>query len=209
MNGRGERTERSVTSPRVVIALLTPVRWAPPGIDPGAWRAALVEDVVDLVATLGQVDAAIAATAADRELAESVAWPDMQVYEVTSATPTAAFELAAKDGYAEAAVLAGDVPDLPGLLVGKLLQPLSTRTLAAAPAHDGGLVGVATRLPAPGWLPEIDLDVTAVDDLQRASARRTAVTATPGWHRQRGPVDLSRLDPALAGWAATRAVLGG
>jgi hypothetical protein len=198
-----------VSPGRVVIALLTPVRWAPPGIDLAAWRAALTEDVADLVATLSQVDAAIAATASDRELAESVAWPDMRVYQLSTAAPGTAFEAAARDGYAEAAVLAADVPDLPGLLVGKLLQPLTTRTLAVAPAHDGGLVGVAARLPAPDWLPAIDLDVTAVDEIQRAAPRRAAVAATPGWHRLRGPEDLRRLDPALEGWAATRSILGG
>ena len=39
----------------------TPVPWTPPGIDPADWRAALAEDVVDLLATLNEVDAAVAA----------------------------------------------------------------------------------------------------------------------------------------------------
>jgi hypothetical protein len=194
---------------RIVIALLGPVRWAPPGIDPHKWRIALAEDVVDLLATLAQADAAIAVDTADRDLATAVAWPRMPVYALSRPTPRAALEAAAADGYTEAAVLPGDVPDLPGLLVGKLLQPLSTRTLAVAPAHDGGLLGIAVQLPAPAWLPEIDLDTGAVDDVRAAAPRRSVVAATPGWHRVRGPEDLGRLDPALEGWAATRTVLGG
>jgi hypothetical protein len=193
---------------RVAIALLAPVSWSPPGIDPGKWRAALAEDMVDLLASLGQVDAAIAVETADRDLASAVAWPRMPVYALSRLTLAAALEAAAADGYTEAALFPGDAPDLPGLLVGKLLRPLSTRTFAVAPAHDGGLLGVATRLPAPAWLPEADLDADP-DRLREAAPRRSMVAAAPGWHRIRGPADLLRLDPALEGWAATRALLGG
>jgi len=193
---------------RVAIALLTPVRWAPPGIDPQQWRAALAEDVVDLLASLAQVDAAIAVETADRALASALAWPRMPVYALRRSTLTEALAAAAADGYTEAVVLAGDAPDLPGLLVGKLLRPLSTRTVAVAPAHDGGLLGLAARLPAPDWLPDLDLDE---DDkpIRDAAPRRSMVAAAPGWHRIRGPADLRRLDPALEGWPATRALLGG
>lgn len=202
-----ERKIGSVT--RVVVALLGPVRWAPPGIDLNKWRTALAEDVVDLLASLAQVDAAIAVDAADRDLASALAWPRMPVYALSPPTPAAALEAAAADGYAQAAVLPGDAPDLPGLLVGKLLQPLSTRTLAVAPAYGGGLLGISARLPAPAWLPDVDLDTAAVDEIRAAAPRRALVATTPGWHRVRGPDDLIRLDPALEGWAATRALMGG
>jgi hypothetical protein len=46
--------------------LLTPVRWAPPGVAPVAFRSALAEDLVDLLAALAQADGAIAATPVDR-----------------------------------------------------------------------------------------------------------------------------------------------
>jgi hypothetical protein len=35
------------------------------------------------------------------------------------------------------------------------------------------------------------------------------VESTPEWRRLRGPADLATLDPALEGWDATRALLGG
>ena len=108
-----------------------------------------------------------------------------------------------------AAVISADAPDLPGLLIGKLLQPLTTRVAAAAPATNGGLLGVAARLPVPEWLPDLDLDSASPDDLRAAAPRRAMVAVTPGWHRLRGPDDLRRLDPGLDGWATTRALLGG
>jgi hypothetical protein len=198
-----------VTS-RLVIALLTPVRWAPPGVEVTGFRAALAEDTVDLLATLAQADAAIAATSADRPLAAAVAWPGMRVYELRTATPREALAAAAADGFDQAAVLVADAPDLPGMLVGKLLQPLTTRTVALAPATGApGLLGVAARLPVPGWLPDLDLDAADAVAVRRNAPRPTAVAVTPGWHRLRGPADLARLDLGLEGWDATRALLGG
>ncbi|HET6211699.1 MAG TPA: hypothetical protein VFE14_02370 [Micromonosporaceae bacterium] len=195
---------------RVVIALLTPVPWAPPGIDPARWRAALAEDVVDLLAGLAHVEPAIAATAADRPLASAVAWPRMPVYEVPRATVRPALEAAATDGYDEAAVLAADVPDLPGLLVGKLLRPLSTRGVSVAPAGSGvGLLGLAARLPVPDWLPDVDLDSASVDDVRMAAPRPAMVATAPVWRRLRAPADLATLDTGLDGWPATRALLTG
>jgi hypothetical protein len=222
---------------RAVIALLVPVTWHPPGIDPVAWRTALAEDLVDLLATLSEVEPAIATTAADAPLAAAVAWPTMPVYEVPALTPAAVFAAAAADGYDQAAVLAADAPDLPGLLVGKLLRPLTTRALAIAPATgiatpanglegsgptadlDGdhaaaagpaaGLLGVAARLPVPSWLPDVDLDKGTVADFRDASPSRTQVATAPGWRRVRGPADLATLDPAVEGWDATRTLLSG
>ena len=101
--------------------------WAPPGTDPASWRRALAEDVVDLIASLAAADAAIAVGRREHDLAAAVAWPRMPVYELDVPTPRAALAAAAADGYEQAAVLAGDAPDVPGLLVGKLLQPLTTR----------------------------------------------------------------------------------
>jgi glycosyltransferase A (GT-A) superfamily protein (DUF2064 family) len=194
---------------RIVVALLTPPTWAPPGVAPQRWREALAEDVVDLIAALAAADAGIAVGSADSSLADAVAWPSMSRYLVGTPSVRAALAAAAADGYDQAAVIAGDAPDLPGLLVGKLLQPLTTRVAAVAPALDGGLLGVATRLPVPEWFPEIDLDTAAPDDLRAAAPRRAQVAVTPGWHRLRGPEDLRRLDPGLDGWDTTRTLLGG
>jgi hypothetical protein len=189
--------------------LLVAPGWSPPGIDRDAWRAALAEDVVDVLATLADVDAALATTAADRHLADAVAWPTMPVYELPVRRPSAALAAAAADGYEQAVVLASDAADLPAMLIGKLLQPLTTRLIGVAPATGGGLLGVAGRLPPPDWLPEVDLDTSEPADLRAAAPRAAVVAVTPGWHRLRAPEDLARLDPGLEGWAATRALLGG
>jgi hypothetical protein len=201
-------------SRRIVIGLLQPVSWHPPGVDPVAWRSALAEDLADLISTLNEVDGAIAAPAGDRGLAEAVRWPGMRVYELPAPGPPTAPDLAgvlaaaAADGYDQAAVLAPDAPDLPGLLVGKLIRPLGSRTVAAAPATDGpGLLGVASRLPAPGWLPPVDLDTGSVGTLRASAPRPGDVAGAPGWRRLRGPGGLATLDPAVEGWEATRALL--
>lgn len=191
-----------------MIAVLGPVAWSPPGVDLATWRAALAEDVVDLLATLNEVEPAIAALGADRALAESVAWPSMPVYEVPDLTASAVFAAAAKDGYDQAAAVAADAPDLPGLLVGKLLRPLTTRPLAVAPADPGpGLLGVASRLPAPDWLPAFDLDGGSIPEVRSAAPQLPDVGSSPGWRRLRGPADLATLDPAVEGWETTRALL--
>ncbi|WP_329014356.1 hypothetical protein OG271_06335 [Micromonospora rifamycinica] len=193
---------------RVVVALLAPVAWSPPGVELTRWRTALAEDVVDLLATLAEVETALAVTPADRWLADAVRWPDTPVYEVPEPTVNAA--LAALAGYDQAAVVAADAPDLPGLTLGKLLRPLTSRPVAVAPVEGGpGLLGVACRLPVPAWLPAVDLDAAGPADLRRAASGPADVAVTPGWHRLRGPADLAALDPAVEGWEATRALLSG
>lgn len=195
---------------RAVIALLVPVSWHPPGIDPLAWRSALAEDVVDLLATLAEVEPAIATTAADRHIADAVAWPGMPVYQLAVPTVNAALAAAAADGFDQAAVLAADAADLPGLTVGKLLRPLTTRPVAVAPAGaPGGLLGVAARLPAPAWLPEHDLDSGSAAQLRAHAPEPGDVGSAPEWRRLRGPDDLATLNPAVEGWDITRALLGG
>ncbi|SBT50923.1 hypothetical protein [Micromonospora narathiwatensis] len=238
---------------RVVVALLGPVSWTPPGIDPTRWRKALAEDVVDLLATLNEVEVAVAVPPGDRWLADAVVWPGTVVYEVPEPTANAVFAALAADRaapvddagwpdgdvapaagrvgqpgdagaeqvrgdlgagteparYDQAAVVVADAPDLPGLTLGKLLRPLSSRPVAVAPAEGNGpgLLGVAARLPVPEWLPEVDLSTAAPADVRAAAPRPGDVAVTAGWHRLRGPADLAALDPALDGWDATRALL--
>ncbi|RKR88441.1 hypothetical protein BDK92_2769 [Micromonospora pisi] len=194
---------------RLVVTLLGPVHWAPPGTDPIRWQTALAEDVVDLIATLSEAEPAIAATAAERPLADAVAWPGMPIYDLPVRTVGAALAAAAADGYDQAAVIVADAPDLPGLILGKLLRPLSSRKVAVAPAAPTGpgLFGVASRLPAPAWLTEVDLDTTDADTLRAAAPDPTEVAVAPGWRRLRGPADLATLDVAVEGWETTRALL--
>jgi hypothetical protein len=194
---------------RVVVVALAPPVWTPPGVDPATWRRALADDAVDLLATLAAVDPALAVVEADRAFAAAVAWPSMRVYAVPALTAGNVLAAAASDGYEQAAVLAADAPDLPGMLIAKLLRPLTTRPVAAAPdaAEQAGLLGFACRLPMPEWLPYVDLDVATVAAVRNAAPAATDVIGTPGWHRLRTPASLSRLDPALDGWEATRSLL--
>ncbi|MFI8801819.1 hypothetical protein [Micromonospora chalcea] len=202
-------------SRRVVVALLGPVTWTPPGIEPARWRTALAEDVVDLLVTLNEVETAVAVAARDRWLADAVVWPGTPVYEVPEPTPNAVFATLAAAGpeavYDQVAVVAADAPDVPGLTLGKLLRPLTTRPVAVAPVEGGGtgLLGVAARLPVPAWLPALDLDTTAPAEVRRAAPSPGDVAVTAGWRRMRGPADLAALDPAVEGWEATRALLSG
>ncbi|HEX6077016.1 MAG TPA: hypothetical protein VFZ32_17360 [Micromonosporaceae bacterium] len=193
---------------RCVLVLLDEPAWAPPGVERAAWRRALAEDAVDLLATLAEVDTGLAATPADADLAESVRWPDTPVVIVPRATPALALSAAYQLGYQQAAVLAGDAPDLPAMLIGKLLQPLGRRQVAAAPAGDA-LLGIAACLPVPDWLLAADpsLDATSLGRLRTAAGRPGEVAATLGWHRLRDPAGLARLDMGLEGWEATRTLL--
>ena len=113
-------------------------------------------------------------------------------------------------GAALGAVVAGDAPDLPGLLVGKCFRALSSAQVSVCPAPDGTLVALAAHLPVPGWLAAsgVGLDsVGAVGVLSAAAPNRRAFAVGPGWHRIRGPGDLPRLDPGLEGWEQTRQLL--
>ena len=65
-----------------MIVPLTVPAWSPPGIDPGAWRRALAEDVIDLLAGLAEVSPAVAVVPADRPLADALVWPGTRVYEL-------------------------------------------------------------------------------------------------------------------------------
>ncbi len=175
-----------------------------------AWRAALAEDVVDLLARMAQAEPAIAATAEDRKLAEAIAWPGTAIYEVPTPTIRPVFEAVAADGYEQAAIVAADAADVPGMHLGKLLRPLTTRLVAVATAGpEGGLLGVASQLPAPAWLPDVDLDTGTPVALRRDAPAPGDVASAPSWRRLRGPADLATLDLALEGWETTRALLGG
>jgi hypothetical protein len=189
--------------------MLAPPVWTPPGVEPTIWRRALADDAVDLLAMLAEVEPALAVAEADRTLASAVAWPSMRVYALPELTIGNVLAAAAADGYEHAAVLAGDAPDLPGMMIAKLLRPLTTRPAAAAPdaAAGSGLLGVASRLPAPDWLAGVDLDGATVATVRSSAPVATDVIGTPGWHRLRTAMALARLDPALDGWEATRTIL--
>lgn len=193
---------------RVAVALLAPPAWSPPGTDPFGWRLALAEDTLDVLATLADVDAAVAVSSEDASLLTLVGWPGMIRYVVPVLDVTTVLAAASADGYEQAVLLAADAPDLPGMMIAKLLRPLSSRPVAAAPAVGGhGLVGLGAGLPAPEWLPAAVLDDLTPQTLRRLAPRATDVAPASGWHRLRSPEDLLRLDPRLEGWDATRALI--
>jgi hypothetical protein len=196
---------------RVVVAVLAPPVWVPTSVEPAEWRAALAEDILDVLARLVEAEPAIAATDVD---ALSVGWPGLRRYGVDRLDVVSLFAAAAADGFDHAVLLAGDAPDLPGMLIAKLLRPLTTRPVAVAGAHastetEPGLLGLAARLPAPAWLPAVELDRLTPQALRRLAPLPTDVAPAPAWHRMRGADDLARLDPGLEGWEATRAILAG
>ncbi|MDX2969394.1 DUF2064 domain-containing protein [Kribbella solani] len=197
---------------RRVVVLVAPARgtWAPPGRDSEAWRLALAEDTYEVLAALDQVDVAVAVSGGDdNAVAElsALTWPGTPVYAVDAERPVLhAVELA---GPAAAVVaVSHDVPDLPGLLIGKLFRALSHADIAVTPAEDGSLAAIGVKLPVPGWLtglaPTFD---TPLAVLESRKPRRHAVATGPGWHRLRSNADLARLDPGLEGWDATRSIL--
>ncbi len=221
---------------RMAAVLVTPgVRAAaPPGVDPVEFGLALVEDSCDLVAELELVVPAIAVSHdAEQELGgramDEFAWPGTAMLRLRPADGTGPGlvgqtlrELAAL-GAQQAVVLAADAPDLPVLLIGKLLRALGSAArradVAVCPAEGGGLVALAAWLPPADWVlgigaggppgdPQVELDrLDVIGQLRGAAPRRGAVAVVPGWHRLRSPADVARLDPGLEGWPATRGVL--
>jgi hypothetical protein len=216
---------------RRLVAVLVPQVGAG-GFPDEALRAAMVEDVYETVAALDLVEPALAVDADDpvREALESLTWPGTAVVTLPSSTSAASagavstgsspvasrtwltIDALVAAGADQVTVLAGDAPDLPGLLVGKLHRALGSADVAVLPGSGGGMVGLATHAPPPDWLATestvVDLDHDdPVAHLQKAARRRTAVSVGPGWHRVRTAADLARLDPGLEGWEITRELL--
>lgn len=193
-----------------VLSAGSPDLTPPPGVDPGEFRLALLEDTYEVAAGMEHVVPALVLRPPAPPGAEAIIWPGTEV--VREASPGAAFAALHRLGAEQAAVVAGDAPDLPSLLIGKLFRALEHAPAAVCPAEGGGLVALAIRLPAPAWLlaSGVDLDTPdAVERLRAAAPHPGQVQRGPGWHRLRAPADLSHLDPGLEGWENTRALLEG
>jgi hypothetical protein len=193
-------------SRRVLAVLATRNDALPPGL-----ADAMLTDVVDMVTDTEHVDAAIAVPAG-RQLATG-SWPGVAAVGVPADPTLAAVlqEVARSDSTAVAVVVA-DAPDLPPLLLGKLFSAMAGprgAAVAVCPAEDGGLVAIAAMVPLVPWLTQLSLRVDDRDalDALRAAAPLAELSVGPGWHRIREPADLTRLDPGLEGWEATRAQL--
>jgi hypothetical protein len=207
-----------VSRRRVVAVLARPARvlapgrpLAPPGVDDDEFAVAMVEDVVDLVAGMREVEAALLVPPGF-EAAHETVWPGMAVCELAAgSTLVDALDALAGLGADEAAIVMGDAPDLPPLLLGKLHSALTGAEVAICPADGGGLVALAARLPVPQWLRAaaavVDPDAEEILPALRRVAPPRALQVGSGWHRIRRPADVVRLDPGLEGWDATRALL--
>ncbi|HEX2184632.1 MAG TPA: hypothetical protein VHN78_03885 [Chloroflexota bacterium] len=174
----------------------------------------MLEDTYEVVAGLDVVTAALVLHPPDQPEVEAITWPGTPI--VRAGDPAAAFAALHELGAAEAALIAPDAPDLPGLLIGKLFRALGHAPAAVCPAPDGSLVAVAARLPLPGWLaealPRVGAALDAPDGLgllRSAAPRPGMVQRGPGWHRLRRSADIRLLDPGLEGWENTRALLEG
>jgi hypothetical protein len=176
---------------RVAVAVLAPPVWAPPGIDLAAWRLALAEDVLDVFAAMIEVDAAVAVHEADAYLLRDIGWPGLRGYVLPALDVTAVFAAAAADGYDQAVLIAGDAPDLPGMLIAKLLRPLTTRPVAAAPA-----IGAGPSTPAAAHHGMATREGTLATG---AAVTSTAGPGGPGGAVGGGLFGLSATLPA-AGW---------
>jgi hypothetical protein len=202
-----------VNDRRVVVLVVPAVgSWAPPGRTPDPWRLALAEDTYEVLASLDRVDVAVAVAGGDEAALAEVAaltWPDTPVYSVDPSRPV--LDAVEQAGSAAAVVaVSHDVPDLPGLLIGKLFRALGSADLAVTPAEDGSLAAIGIKLPIAEWVAESVLTFdTPLAELETLKPRRHAVALGPGWHRLRSNSDLARLDPGLEGWDATRAQLRG
>lgn len=176
---------------------------APPGIDPVAFARACLADTYEVAADLVDVASAIAGPpeVADLLWPGSVRYPQETLADLVAACTPVADELV---------LVPADIPDLPGLVLAKLLKVLHRTDVGVAPERGGpGCVALGLRLPAAQWLPltDLELDLDPTSRLQAAAPRRSAVAVTADWHRLRGPAAVHRLDPRLEGWEETRALL--
>src|SRR5882724_6801414 len=171
---------------------------------------AMLEDVIDLLASMQEVDAALVVPIGAPAEVRALVWPAMPIVEIAPGATVATAMSAIADAD-EVALVCPDAPDLPAMLLGKLHSALTAAEVAVCPDESGGLVAVAARLPVPAWLTDSGVrldDADAIARLQALAPTRRALNVGPGWHRIATAADLHKLDPGLEGWDATRALLG-
>jgi hypothetical protein len=142
-------------APRRAAALLLSgapaVGGCPPGVEPGAFAQALAEDVADLITELPGLDPVIGYPPEQQAVAEAVSWPGTRLVPLPPGGAALALLTALGDlGYDEAALIAPDVPDLPGLLVAKVFSGLAGALVGIVPALPTGRLDLPplTRIPA-------------------------------------------------------------
>src|SRR5258708_16495895 len=110
----------------------------------------MLEEAYEVAASLDLVPPALIHVPGESEL-EAITWPGTPIVPAT--TLTEAFEALHGLGGGQAVILAGDAPDLPGLLIGKLFRALSHAPAAVCRSDGGGLVALPPDLPLPPPLP--------------------------------------------------------
>jgi len=184
-----------------VLARSTDAAACPPGVEPTSFAAALLEDVCEVVASLASVQPAVIVSPADwLPVAALPVWPGTLVLGVSGddGAVLAGFDALAQAGAAYAVIVAGDAPDLPGLLVGKLFRALGTADATVCPAVTGGLVApgfpscrgsvprgrawTATRRWTASPPPPLAADRCGAAPVGTASGpRQTSGISTPAW----------------------------
>ncbi|MEP6697544.1 MAG: DUF2064 domain-containing protein [Pseudonocardiales bacterium] len=183
---------------------------APPGIDGAAYAAAMFDDVAEVLHGLEGVQSLVVCSANRSESVRPLLWPDVPIVESAAPSVLSAVRWAQERGFGEVVVVAADAPDLPQLVLAKVFQALARSPVAVAAMDDGAAVAVGVALPAPAWLPDLDLaDRHLLAQLRAVAGGPAQAALTPGWHRMRTPDDARRLDAGLEGWEATRALLSG
>ncbi|MBG0815173.1 hypothetical protein [Planomonospora sp. ID82291] len=199
--------ERSGERLAAVLVTETAAAAAPPGVDPGAFLAAVAEDTYEMAAGLDFVTPVLVTSVPGLE---EIVWPGTPILEIApglsgGALVAAAFAALPYGG--QAVLVSADAPDLPPLLVGKLFRALGRARIAVCPAEGGGAVALAAHLPYPEWADAGFDDPDPVGTLRARAPGGRMVATGPGWHRLRAPGDLGWLDPGLEGWDNTRALL--
>jgi hypothetical protein len=189
-----------------VLAAHSAAAAAPAGTEPAAFARACLADAYEVLADLTGVRSGIAGPGWTAELL----WPGA----LHLPGPAGIGDLAAglTGEVDDLVVVPADVPDLPGLVLAKVLRVLPRVDLAVAPEVDGnGCVALGVSLPLADWLEPalLDLDHSPIDRLRDDRVPRSRWALVPSWHRLHTPDDLIRLDPGLEGWEETRALLAG
>lgn len=204
-------TERpTVTEPRrlaLVMSRYDAASGTPPGIDPSSFARACLADSYELLADLVGVRAGIAG---DGPEIDQLLWPGDLRFDGAASPRALASHV---DGRFDQLVLVpADVPDLPGLVIAKVLQALQRADICVAPERGGGsgCAALGVRVPWAAWAEgDIDLNDNPSERLAALAPRRGALAVGPDWHRLRHPAAIQRLDPGLEGWEQTRALLAG
>jgi Guanylyl transferase CofC like len=205
-----EAFSREPADPRrlaVVMARHDASSGTPPGVDAAAFSAACLADCYEIVADLVGVRSGIAG---DGNAVDELLWPGALRFGASVSVRSLATEVAGH--FDELIVLPADVPDLPGLVIAKIVKALRRADVCVAPerGNGSGLVAIGIRIPWPQWIPgDLDLDSDPRRELAALAPQRIRVAVGPDWHRMRSPAAIQRLDPGLEGWEMTRALLSG